>query len=77
VERETAVHRTEADYSKAEFWRWFLAAAIGATMGTLAFCVDWGIDTLNNSKYRLVNASIEDSGGLPLRPLKCFEGWPS
>ncbi len=38
---------------------------IGATMGTLAFMVDWGIDLLNNAKYKAVNAKIYGAGAGP------------
>ena len=31
-------------------------------MGALAFLVDWGIDVLNNYKYRAVNARIYGEG---------------
>lgn len=62
VEREAAVHRTAEDYANAEFWRWVLAAAIGATMGALAFGVDWGIDALNKAKFNLVKQKISSSG---------------
>lgn len=64
VEREAAVHRTEGDYAKAETWKWVLAATIGATMGALAFCVDWGIDSLNNAKFSITAQHIRDSGAL-------------
>lgn len=66
VEREAAIHRTEGDYARAEFWKWFLAAAIGAAMGTLAFLVDWGIDTLNDAKFQLVTERIMTDGALLL-----------
>lgn len=62
LEREFAVHRTEQDYAAAEFWKWALSILIGATMGTLAFVVDWGIDVLNTSKYTAVNHRIYGEG---------------
>jgi len=64
LEREFAVHRTEQDYAAAEFWKWALSIMIGATMGTLAFLVDWGIDVLNTSKYTAVNNRIYGEGAL-------------
>ena len=62
LEREFAIHRSEGDYARAEVWKWALSIAIGATMGSLAFLVDWGIDVLNNSKYSAVNAKIYGAG---------------
>ena len=62
LERDFAVHRTEADYDAAEVWKWALSMLIGATMGTLAFMVDWGIDVLNNTKYKAVNGKIYGAG---------------
>ena len=64
LERECAVHRTSHDYASEEFWKWTLSIMIGATMGTLAFLVDWGIDILNTSKYTAVNAKIYGAGAL-------------
>ena len=48
----------------AEFWRWFIALLIGIVMGILGFLVDWGIENLNNFKYRHSIAAIQNSGGL-------------
>ena len=62
VEREFQIHRTEADYSLAEFWKWTLALAIGVIMGVLGFVVDWGIEKLNNFKYANTVASIKSTG---------------
>ncbi len=45
-----------------QVWKWALSMLIGATMGTLAFMVDWGIDVLNNTKYKAVNAKIYGAG---------------
>lgn len=64
MQREFAVHRTSQDYASEEFWKWTLSIMIGATMGTLAFLVDWGIDVLNTSKYTAVNAKIYGAGVL-------------
>lgn len=62
MEREFQIHRTEADYSLAEFWKWTLALAIGVIMGVLGFVVDWGIEKLNNFKYSTTVASIKSTG---------------
>ena len=45
-----------------QVWKWALSMLIGATMGTLAFMVDWGIDVLNNMKYKAVEAKIYGEG---------------
>lgn len=73
LEREFAVHRTEQDYAAAEFWKWALSILIGATMGTLAFLVDWGIDVLNTSKYTAVNNRIYGEGAH--RALTLYPRW--
>lgn len=70
LEREFAVHRTSHDYASEEFWKWALSIIIGATMGALAFLVDWGIDILNTSKYTAVNAKIYGAGGLGMQGAK-------
>lgn len=68
VEREFQIHRTEHDYSLAEFWRWTLALLIGVVMGVLGFLVDWGIEKLNNFKFQSTVNSIRSSGTLPCLP---------
>ena len=62
VEREFQIHRTEADYSLAEFWKWALALLIGVAMGVLGFLVDWGIEKLNNFKYHRTVELIQSDG---------------
>jgi hypothetical protein len=62
VEREFQIHRTEGDYSLAEFWKWTLALLIGVAMGGLGFSVDWGIEKLNNFKFGSTVASIKSNG---------------
>ena len=62
VEREFQIHRTEADYSLAEFWKWALALLIGVAMGVLGFLVDWGIEKLNNFKYNRTVELIQSEG---------------
>lgn len=62
MEREFQIHRTEHDYSLAEFWRWTLALLIGIVMGILGFLVDWGIEKLNNFKFDSTVNSIRTSG---------------
>ena len=64
VEREFQIHRTEHDYSLAEFWRWTLALLIGVIMGVLGFLVDWGIEKLNNIKFNNTVQSIRTVGEL-------------
>ena len=64
MEREFQIHRTEHDYSLAEFWRWTLALLIGIIMGILGFLVDWGIEKLNNFKFDSTVNSIRTSGEL-------------
>lgn len=65
VEREFQIHRTKADYSLAEFWKWTLALLIGLAMGILGFAVDWGIEKLNDFKYDST-VSLIRGGGQPL-----------
>ena len=55
-------------------WKWALSMLIGATMGTLAFMVDWGIDILNNTKYKAVEAKIYGEGAA-LGPVS-VRRWP-
>ena len=62
VEREFQIHRTEHDYSLAEFWKWTLALLIGVIMGILGFLVDWGIEKLNNFKFDSTISSIRNGG---------------
>ena len=62
MERDFQIHRTEEDYSHAEFWKWFLSFAIGVVMGCIAFIVDAGIDVLNTTKYKLVENRIYSQG---------------
>ena len=63
VEREFRAHRTEAEYSAEEAWRWALACAIGVAMGCFAFAVDWGIDKLNDARYlRVLRAAAGGAG---------------
>lgn len=52
MEREFQIHRTERDYSYAEFWKWSIAFMIGVAMGCIGFVVDWGIQLLNDAKFR-------------------------
>lgn len=70
VEREFQIHRTEADYSLAEFWRWTLALLIGVAMGVLGFAVDWGIEKLNNFKYDSTVILIRGGGESSLSVLQ-------
>ena len=63
VEREFRAHRTEAEYSAEEAWRWGLACLIGVAMGCFAFAVDWGIDKLNDARYlRVLRAAAGGAG---------------
>ncbi len=62
MEREFQIHRTEHDYSLAEFWKWTLALLIGIVMGILGFLVDWGIEKLNNFKFDSTISSIKNGG---------------
>ena len=81
MEREFQIHRTEHDYSLAEFWRWTLALLIGVVMGILGFLVDWGIEKLNNFKFDSTVNSIRSSGeltkGYTVLHCKCWMsvGW--
>lgn len=66
LEREFQVHQTQMDYGLAEFYRWFLAFLIGATMGFLGFVVDLGIEALNDVKYsHTVNVIKSQGTGTP------------
>lgn len=65
MEREFQIHRTQADYSLAEFWKWTLALLIGVAMGVLGFVVDWGIEKLNDFKYDNTVSLIKGGGGPP------------
>ena len=47
---------------RAETWKWLLSIFIGATMGLLAFLVDWGIDALNGLKFTAVRRAIAGAG---------------
>ncbi|KAK9816592.1 hypothetical protein WJX72_002361 [[Myrmecia] bisecta] len=63
VEREFQIHRTERDYSYAEFWKWSIAFMIGVAMGCIGFVVDWGIQALNDTKFRTTVNVIVSQGG--------------
>ncbi|CAD7699480.1 unnamed protein product, partial [Ostreobium quekettii] len=63
VERAVQVGREHWDYILEEGWRWALSAVIGITMGTLAFLIDFGIESLNTWKFNTTLDALEKHGG--------------